>query len=31
MSETDRFDIDPVINGKLLLSSSPGGYLRCRT
>jgi|SRR6516165_7835128 len=26
----DRFEIDPVINGKLILSSSPGGYVRCR-
>jgi cephalosporin hydroxylase len=30
LKETDRFEIDPVINGKLILSSSPGGYLRCR-
>jgi cephalosporin hydroxylase len=29
MAETDRFEVDPVINGKLVLSSSPGGYLRC--
>ncbi len=29
LSESDRFDIDPVLNGKLILSSSPGGYLRC--
>ncbi|QYX55680.1 cephalosporin hydroxylase family protein [Roseovarius sp. SCSIO 43702] len=29
MQETDRFEIDPVINGKLVLSSSPGGYLKC--
>lgn len=29
MEETDRFEVDPVINGKLVLSSSPGGYLRC--
>jgi cephalosporin hydroxylase len=28
--ETDRFEVDPVVNGKLILSSSPGGYLRCR-
>jgi cephalosporin hydroxylase len=27
--ETSRFEVDPVINGKLILSSSPGGYLRC--
>jgi cephalosporin hydroxylase len=30
LRETDRFEIDPVINGKLLLASSPGGYLQCR-
>jgi cephalosporin hydroxylase len=30
LRETDRFEIDPVINGKLILASSPGGYLRCR-
>jgi cephalosporin hydroxylase len=30
LRETDRFEVDPVINGKLLLASSPGGYLRCR-
>jgi cephalosporin hydroxylase len=30
LKETDRFEIDPIINGKLILSSSPGGYLRCR-
>jgi cephalosporin hydroxylase len=30
LEESDRFEIDPVINGKLILSSSPGGYLRCR-
>ncbi len=30
LRETDRFEIDPVLNGKLVLSSSPGGYLRCR-
>lgn len=29
LSETNRFQIDPVINGKLILSSSPGGYLKC--
>jgi cephalosporin hydroxylase len=29
LAESDRFEIDPVINGKLILSSSPGGYLRC--
>jgi cephalosporin hydroxylase len=31
LAETDRFDVDPILNGKLILSSSPGGYLRCRT
>lgn len=30
LSETDRFDVDPVINGKLVIASSPGGYMRCR-
>lgn len=30
LKETDRFEVDPVLNGKLILSSSPGGYLRCR-
>jgi cephalosporin hydroxylase len=30
LAETDRFEVDPVLNGKLVLSSSPGGYLRCR-
>jgi cephalosporin hydroxylase len=30
MAETSRFEIDPVINGKLIFASSPGGYLRCR-
>jgi cephalosporin hydroxylase len=30
LKETDRFEIDPVVNGKLILASSPGGYLRCR-
>jgi cephalosporin hydroxylase len=29
MSETDRFEVDQALNGKLVLSSSPGGYLRC--
>ncbi|RAP40820.1 cephalosporin hydroxylase [Rhodovulum viride] len=28
LAEDDRFEPDPVINGKLVLSSSPGGYLR---
>ncbi len=31
LGETDRFERDPVVNGKLIFSSSPGGYLRCRT
>jgi cephalosporin hydroxylase len=31
LRETDRFEVDPVVNGKLILSSSPGGYLRCRS
>lgn len=29
MSESDRFEVDEELNGKLVLSSSPGGYLRC--
>jgi cephalosporin hydroxylase len=29
LAETDRFVVDEVINGKLIISSSPGGYLRC--
>ncbi|MBD9625590.1 MULTISPECIES: cephalosporin hydroxylase family protein [Ensifer] len=29
LKETDRFETDPVLNGKLVLSSSPGGYLKC--
>ncbi|MCG8490851.1 MAG: cephalosporin hydroxylase family protein [Sneathiellales bacterium] len=29
MSECDRFEVDEELNGKLVLSSSPGGYLRC--
>lgn len=29
LAETDRFEIDPHVNGKLVLTSSPGGYLRC--
>jgi cephalosporin hydroxylase len=29
LAETDRFERDPVINGKQILASSPGGYLRC--
>jgi cephalosporin hydroxylase len=30
LEEQDRFEQDPILNGKLVLSSSPGGYLRCR-
>lgn len=30
LNETDRFEVDPVLNGKLVLSSSPGGYCVCR-
>ena len=29
MAETDKFEIDPVLNGKLVMCSSPDGYLRC--
>jgi len=29
LRETDRFEVDAAINGKLILSSSPGGYCRC--
>lgn len=29
LGETDRFEVDEVLNGKLLFSSSPGGYVRC--
>ncbi len=29
LAESDRFEIDPVYNGKLLMTSSPRGYLRC--
>jgi len=28
MTEADIFEVDPVLNGKLVLSSSPGGYVR---
>lgn len=31
MTETDRFEVDEVLNGKLVLSSSPGGYVRARS
>jgi cephalosporin hydroxylase len=30
MAENDRFEVDEVLNGKLVLSSSPGGYVRCK-
>ena len=29
VTETDRFELDKVINGKLVMSSSPAGYYRC--
>lgn len=29
LAETDRFEADPILNSKLILASSPGGYLRC--
>ena len=29
LRETDRFIVDMELNGKLVLSSSPGGYLLC--
>lgn len=29
LAECDRFRVDEVLNGKLVLSSSPGGYLEC--
>lgn len=29
LTETDRFEVDAALNGKLVLSSSPGGYLKC--
>jgi cephalosporin hydroxylase len=29
MDETDRFEVDPVVNGKLVLASSPSGFLKC--
>ena len=28
LAEAPAFEVDPVLNGKLVLSSSPGGYLR---
>ena len=29
LNESPRFEVDPAVNGKLVFSSSPGGYLRC--
>jgi cephalosporin hydroxylase len=29
LGETDRFEVDPYVNGKLLLTYSPEGYCRC--
>lgn len=29
VTETDRFELDEVLNGKLVMSSSPAGYYRC--
>jgi len=29
LKETTNFVVDPEVNGKLIMSSSPGGYLRC--
>jgi cephalosporin hydroxylase len=29
LAECDRFEVDPAINGKLVMSSSPNGYLKC--
>lgn len=29
LQESDRFERDTFVNAKLLISSSPGGYLRC--
>lgn len=31
LTETHRFEVDEALNGKLIFSSSPGGYLRCRS
>ena len=31
MSENSDFEVDEVLNGKLVLSSSPGGYIRRKT
>jgi cephalosporin hydroxylase len=30
LAETERFETDEALNGKLVMSSSPGGYLVCR-
>lgn len=30
LGETNRFVVDEILNGKLVLSSSPGGYLLCK-
>lgn len=30
MEETERFEVDEALNGKLVLSSSAGGYVRCK-
>jgi cephalosporin hydroxylase len=29
LKETDRFELDRVLDGKMILSSSPGGYVKC--
>lgn len=29
LGDTDRFVVDPDVNNKLIMTSSPGGYLRC--
>ena len=29
LAECDRFEVDPVVNGKLVMASSPQGYLKC--
>lgn len=29
LKESDRFEVDPYVNGKLLLTYSPEGYCRC--
>jgi cephalosporin hydroxylase len=29
VGENDRFEVDPIVNGKLILASSPAGYLQC--